>query len=405
MSTSLNKHGKTGIAVLLIVIAAGAAAGYYFWQKQNAAPLIEDFARGNGRIEATQIDIATKLPGRLQSIDAKEGSNVEAGQVIAQMDVQALEAQLREAQAQVRRAQNAQATAQAFVAQRMQAKRTATAIVAQRESELAFTDKQLARSQQLVDKGFNAPQKLDIDMNRKQSALAMLSAAQSQVVEAESGILAAQSQVIEAQAGIEAAKATVERLQTEIADNLIKAPRRGRLQHRLAEPGEVLGGGGKVATLIDLTDVYMTVFMPETVVGKIAIGTEARVVLDAVPQFVLPAKVSYVASQAQFTPKTVETSNERQKLVFQVRLQLDPQILQQFAAHVKAGMPGVATIHINPAAAWPQALQIALPAATAAPVATPTTPATPATAEPAPAPANSTATQAVPPNTAATPAQ
>ncbi len=389
MSIHQNKHGKTGIIFLLTVMAIGAGAGYYFWQKEKAAPEFENFARGNGRIEATQIDIATKLPGRLKSIDAREGDNIEAGQVIAQMDVQSLEAQLREAQAQVRRAQNAQATAQAFVTQRMQAKRTAAAIVAQRESELAFAEKQLVRSQQLVDKGYNAPQKLDIDQNRRQSALAMLSAAQSQVIEAESGILAAQSQVVEAHAGIEAAKATVERLQTEIADSLIKAPRSGRLQHRLTEPGEVIGGGGKVATLLDLTDVYMTVFMPETVVGKIAIGTEARLVLDAAPQFVLPAKVSYVASQAQFTPKTVETATERQKLVFQVKLRLDPEMLKQFAAHVKGGMPGVATIQINPAAPWPPALQIALPPQSLA-----TTPAAPATAEPVAAPATANAAAA-----------
>lgn len=346
-----------------LVLAIALSGGLFYWQKNGAAALPAGFAVGNGRIEATQIDIATKSAGRLKSLAVKEGDHVTAGQVIAEMDVQALEAALREAQAQVRRAQNAEATAEAVVAQRRQAEKTAKAIVAQRESELAFTDKQLQRSQQLVARGFNAPQKLDVDQSQKQSALAMLSAAQSQVAEAQAGIVAAQSQVVEAQSGIDAAVATVERLQSEIADSLLKAPRDGRVQYRLVEPGEVIGGGGKIVTLVDLSDVSMTVYLPETVAGRVPIGSEARLVLDAAPQYVVPARVSFVASQAQFTPKSVETASERQKLVFQVKLQLDPQLLKPYEAQVKTGLPGVATVRLDPAAAWPERLEVKLPPA------------------------------------------
>ena len=354
------KFSRWLIGLVLAIILAG---GLFYWQKNGAAALPTGFAVGNGRIEATQIDIATKFAGRLKSLAVKEGDHVAAGQLIAEMDVQPLEAALREAQAQVRRAQNAKTTAEAVVAQRRQAEKTAKAIVAQRESELAFTDKQLQRSKQLVAKGFNAPQKLDIDQSQKQSALALLSAAQSQVAEAQAGIVAAQSQVVEAQSGIDAAVATVERLQSEIADSVLKAPRDGRVQYRLVEPGEVIGGGGKVVTLIDLSDVSMTVFLPETVAGRVPIGSEARLVLDAAPQYVVPARVSFVASQAQFTPKSVETASERQKLVFQVKLQLDPQLLKPYEAQVKTGLPGVATVRLDPAAAWPERLEVKLPQA------------------------------------------
>jgi HlyD family secretion protein len=348
------------VGIVLAIILAG---GFFYWQKNGTAALPAGFVVGNGRIEATQIDIATKSAGRIKAITVKEGDSVEAGQVIAEMDVQALEAALREAQAQVRRAQNAKATAEAVVAQRRQAEKTAKAIVAQRESELAFSEKQLQRSQQLVAKGFNAPQKLDIDQSQKQSALALLSAAQSQVSEAQAGISAAQSQVIEAQSGIDAAVASVERLQSEIADSVLKAPRGGRVQYRLVEPGEVIAPGGKVVTLVDLSDVSMTVFLPETVAGRVSIGSEARLVLDAAPQYVIPARVSFVASQAQFTPKSVETASERQKLVFQVKLQLDPQLLKPYESQVKTGLPGVATVRVDPSAPWPDRLEVKLPPA------------------------------------------
>ncbi|MQU09718.1 HlyD family efflux transporter periplasmic adaptor subunit, partial [Pseudomonas helleri] len=78
-------------------------------------------------------------------------------------------------------------------------------------------------------------------------------------------------------------------------------------QLRVAQPGEVLGAGGRVLNLVDLSDVYMTFFLPETVAGKVALGSEVRILLDAAPHLVIPAKVSFVSSVAQFTPKTVET--------------------------------------------------------------------------------------------------
>ncbi|MFN9975904.1 MAG: HlyD family efflux transporter periplasmic adaptor subunit, partial [Phycisphaerae bacterium] len=126
-------------------------------------------------------------------------------------------------------------------------------------------------------------------------------------------------------------------------------------------PGEVLSSGGKVLNLVDLSDVYMTFFLPETVAGRVPLGSDVRIILDAAPQYVIPAKVSYVASTAQFTPKTVETASERQKLMFRIKAQISHELLLQHLRVVKTGLPGVAWLKLNPEAEWPEKLQIRVP--------------------------------------------
>ena len=370
----MGKRGwkKQLTAAMFVAILGGGSV--FVWRQLKPAGLPGGFAVGNGRIEATEIDIATKAAGRIKEILVNDGDVVEAGQIVARMDTQTLEAELRQAQAQLRQAQQAKATAAAIVAQRESAKATAAAVVAQRESELTLAEKELTRSQQLAFKGAGSQQQLDTDYTRYKSTTAALSAAQSQLLEAQSAIAAAKSQaaeaqsalevaksqVVEAQSNIEAALATTERLKVDIEDSVLKAPRSGRVQYRMAQPGEVLPAGGKILTILDLSDVYMTFFLPETLAGRVAIGADTRVVLDAAPQYVFPAKVSFVASVAQFTPKTVETATERQKLVFRVKAQGDPEVLKLYGARVKTGLPGVATVRLDPTAAWPAHLQVRL---------------------------------------------
>ena len=173
-------------------------------------------------------------------------------------------------------------------------------------------------------------------------------------------IAAARTQVTSAQSQVQAIDATLERIQAEIDDSQLKAPRDGRVQFRLAQPGEVLGAGGKVLNLVDLSDVYMSFFLPETAAGRVALGTEVRIVLDAAPQFVIPAEVSFVSSTAQFTPKTVETASERQKLMFRVKARIAPELLQKHLEQVKTGLPGEAWIKLDPHSAWPAHLQTKL---------------------------------------------
>ena len=164
-----------------------------------------------------------------------------------------------------------------------------------------------------------------------------------------------------AQAQIEAIKATVVRLQADIDDSELKAPRDVRVQYRIAEPGEVLAAGGRALNTVDLSDVYMTFFLPTAAAGKVALGSDIRLVLDALPNYVIPAKASFVASVAQFTPKTVETESERLKLMFRVRARIDPALLKQHLDQVKTGLPGKAYIKLDPAAEWPAELAVKLP--------------------------------------------
>jgi HlyD family secretion protein len=160
---------------------------------------------------------------------------------------------------------------------------------------------------------------------------------------------------------VAASDATVVRVEADIQDSQLKSPRDGRVQYRIAQPGEVLPSGGKVLNLVDLSDVYMTFFLPETVVGKLTLGSEVRVVLDAAPQYVIPATISYVASTAQFTPKTVETANERQKLMFRVKAQFSRELLQKHLDVVKTGLPGVAWLKLDSQAKWPPKLELKVP--------------------------------------------
>src|SRR5690606_20320119 len=137
------------------------------------------------------------------------------------------------------------------------------------------------------------------------STEAAVLAAEAQVKAAGAAVTAAEAQVVGARSAVTAAEATVARIEAELDDALLRPPRDGRVQYRVAQPGEVLGAGGIVLNLVDLTDVYMTFFVPEAVAGRVRLGSEARIFLDALPDIAIPARVSFVASTAQFTPRTV----------------------------------------------------------------------------------------------------
>ena len=113
--------------------------------------------------------------------------------------------------------------------------------------------------------------------------------------------------------------------------------------------------------VVDLRDVYMTFFVPEQEAGKIALGSDVRITLDAAPDLVIPAKVTFVADISQFTPKTVETTAERQKLMFRVKANIDPALLQRHVRQIKTGLPGVAYVQVDKTTSWPAKLAVRLP--------------------------------------------
>lgn len=345
----------------LLVLGFVGMTGYYTWQDLTKEELPEAFASGNGRLEAVEIDVATERSGKLETITVREGEMVEKRQVLARMDTDVLQAQLRESEAQRRRATVQIETARSRVDQRQAEKRAAEARLAQRQAELNLAEKSLARVKNLSEREMTSEQSLDEAVARVEQARGAVEAARAEVAAAEAALGNARSDVIDAEASLEAVEATLDRIRAEIDNSILKAPISGRVQYRVAEPGEVLSPGGTVVNLVDLSDVYMTFFLSTRDAGRLGIGSEARIVLDAAPQFVVPAQISFVSDVAQFTPKTVETREEREKMMFRVKAQVDPALLKKYLTRVKTGLPGVAYVRVDPNVEWPDRLKPNLP--------------------------------------------
>ena len=309
-----------------VLLALVAAAGAVVWSRVQGPDVPDGFAWGNGRLEATEVRIAAKRAGRILQVLVDEGDTVEAGQLVARLDASDLEAQLREAEA----------TLNAATSERSQA----TAVVTQRASEQALAVKDFGRAAELRKQGLLAQQVFDQAQSRAQMTDAALQAAQAQLAHAE--------------ASIGAATAQAERVKADIADTVLDSPVSGRVLYRLAEPGEVLPAGGQVLTIVDLSDTYMTIFLSMRDAGRVPIGADARIVLDAEPQAPLPATLSFVAPTAQFTPKEVETRTEREKLVFRAKVRVDPNAMSDRLASIKTGLPGTAYIRVDANGRWPE---------------------------------------------------
>jgi HlyD family secretion protein len=293
----------------------------------------EGIVKTNGRIEATEVDVAAKYPGRLATLTVNEGDEVTAGQVVATISSPETEAQLRGAQAQLLKAKKSLAET--------------VALIAQRKSDLDFARPDYERGKTLLEHG-NIPQQV-VDQRR------------NKLEAAEAGYVAANAQRDQAEAAIKAAEADVERLQSILVDLVLVSPRNGRVQYRLARAGEVVSAGQRVLTILDLNDVYMTIYLPANVAGPVMLGDEARTILDPIPQYVLPNTISFVATEAQFSPKSVETAEEREKLMFRVKLQADPQVINKYYRQVKTGVRGLGFVRTDPKIPWPAELAVKLP--------------------------------------------
>ena len=325
----MNRSRLGKILVFVLFLALTAAVAFYLYQ-QRPAGLPVGFASGNGRLEAIEADVATKIAGRLSELGPREGDMVEAGGVVARLDAEDLRAQLRSAEALVQQAEKAVDEAHAGVRKS--------------RTDVALAGKTLRRSETLVAKGFISRSKLDSDQTGMEGTMAGMDQAQSRVAAAEAAAVAA--------------LAKSDSLRATLDDTLLKAPISGRVLYRLAEPGEVLAAGGKALTLVDLSDMYMTIYLPTDKAGQVALGSEARIVLDAFPGQAIPATVTFVAPKAQFTPREVETRSEREKLMFRIKVKPDPAWLAAHRDLAKGGMPGVATVRLATDAPWPANLQV-----------------------------------------------
>jgi len=314
---------------LLILLLVGGGAGFLIWQAHRASPIPAWIAYGNGRLEADPIDIATKFAGRIAELRADEGDKVTAGQIVAVMDTRDLAQSLQRDEAAVAQAQRAIDEAHSNLVQ------------AQTTTKLA--EQEITRTQALVKSGYATRELLDQRQQALDAARAMQTAAEHRVSEADEALTAARHDA--------------ELVRVNIADNTLVAPKDGRLQYRLANVGEVLAVGGKVFTMLDTGDVYMDIYLPTLQADKVKIGADARILLDAYPDRPIPAKVTFLADQAQFTPKMVETKSDRDRMMFRVRVKIDSDRSKQHANEVRSGLPGVAYVKTDDKADWTPALQ------------------------------------------------
>jgi HlyD family secretion protein len=315
------------------VAAIVAAVVYLVFSGDGSNGIPDDIAYGNGRIEAVQVDISTRIAGRVKEITAREGDLVQAGKTVALIDSAQLQAQLLRARADVASAKSQVAAAQA--------------IIAQTKAQLILAEQELKRTSGLVTKGHSSKETYDTRISNRDVARA--------------NVAAAEATLVSRQRGVEAAAAGAREIQTQIDDCTLISPTLGRVLYRLAEPGEVLSVGGKVLTLVNLTDVYMEIYLPSAQAHRVAIGSEARIKIDIL-NFAVPATVSFVSPESQFTPKQVETLSEREKLMFRIKVRVPSKLILKHIDRVKTGVRGVAYVRLSspdnqPPPEWPEFLK------------------------------------------------
>jgi HlyD family secretion protein len=315
------------IIVLLFLLGVSIAVYFYvITNKQSKLP--DGFAVGNGRIETTQVDISSKLAGRLVDISVEEGSLIQKDEILASLDIKELNAKLQEVTA--------------YKQQAIENKNYTLAIVQEKESAL-----------NLVKKNYNRASSL---YQSKSIPLAEYQKNEAALQTAKAALSAAKSQVISADATINAAIAQMETIKVNIEDSKLYSPIKGRVLYKIAQNGEIVASGGKVLVVLDLMNTYMNIFLPTSQAGLVNIDSEARIVLDAVPNVAIPAHVTFVSPLAQFTPKEIETQAEREKLMFRVKVRIDATVLEKYFKEIKTGLPGIAYIKYDKNTPWPESL-------------------------------------------------
>ncbi len=329
--------GRTFWVVLLAALSGGAILAWQAWQARLTA-LPPGIASGNGRIESVQVDVTTKEPGRVEKILVHEGDVVHARQLVAKMDTVTLEAEL--------------ARAEATVAEQEAKELEVVAAIAKAESQLKLDQIEFDRTKALFAR--NAAPRSEFDLKET-------------VVKTSSAALAGEkARMNTARKTVVAAKAEAAHVMARIADMTLRSTVEGRVLYRLAEEGEVLGNGGKLLTLVNLGDVYMEIYLPAKDAMRVKIGADARIVFDIAPEYAARARVSFVAPEAQFTPKQVETRSEREKLMFRVKLTVPPERVLPYIERVKTGIRGMGYVRLDDATAWPERFDRPLPALRAA---------------------------------------
>ncbi len=334
--------------LVLIILAILVGGGYWYYQKNNQSDAHPGITHSNGRLELTRMDVASLYPGRVEQVIVEEGQYVTPGEVLATLSSETTQAKHHAALAQ----QNASR------AKQQQAEKAVKHIAAQ----LLAQQQQIKVAQLDVDNALTLRKDELISQSELDKRIAARDAAAARLTALEFAQKEAEATVQQATAGIEQAEAQVEQISSMLGDLQIKAPKAGRVQYKLVEMGSVVGAGSKIVSLLDLDDINMNLFLPGPVVNKVALNSEARIILDG-QDYVFPAKVIFIASDAQFTPKHVETESERAKLMFKVKLKIPVDVARKYQNYLRGGMAGDGYVLTEPKVVWTDDLAVRLPEA------------------------------------------
>ena len=317
---------KKWIGVILVVLGAGGA---YIYHKEHSRLLPNHIVQSNGRLELQRLDIASLYAGRVKAIRVDEGSRVQEGDVLAELSSDTNSSQLMAAQASEQQAKEMVQRAQAAAKQAREAVTRAEAQITAQRQQQKVAQMEWDNAKHLQQDALVSAAEEQRRRAARDGAMAAVKAAEAARAEALAAVKQMEAQVAEAQAGVMRAKAQTQAAQSIESDMTIRSPKAGRVEYKLAEVGNVVAAGSKVVSLLDPTDVSMNIFLPNGQMSGLKVGDEARIVLDGVSA-VFPAQISFIATEAQFTPKAVETENERAKLMFKVKLKIPEKTAKQY---------------------------------------------------------------------------
>ncbi len=329
------------LSILLLGLVV-AIVSWWIWGRTQALPT--GLIQANGRIEGDRYTVASKLPGRVETLFAREGDAVQIDQPLAQLDASQVDAQVQQAhagllvaQAQLKAQQTELATLRREVPLKIATAQSnvrhaqAALTAARARAEQADRDADRAHSlstQQTISKAQVEQAELAAKVAKAdvQTAVAAVNQANKQLDEAMLGqqqIDAKAALVSAATAQVTQAQAILTQTRSTQADTTIKAPAGGIITERITDVGEVVAAGAPIFDIVDLDRLYLKVYVPEKQIGRLRLALPAQIYTDAFPQQPFAATVRYIASRAEFTPKEVQTPDERVKLVYEVRLYLD----------------------------------------------------------------------------------
>lgn len=352
---------------LVVLIVAVAALSYLRARAASSWP--EGVLQVSGRVEGDAVMVASKQPGRVSVLKVREGEEVSAGQVVVELDDSAARARLAQALAarEVAAARVVAARAQLKLLRSelpLQAKRAAAllkaaqAAQAQAEAAASQARRDRARSETLVEAGAMesvALEKAELAFQLALEQTKSTRAAEEQAKEsladarlAPDRVTAKEAEILGLEAAERQAAAVAAEAEASLADLTIKSPVAGTVTVRLVNLGEVVNAGAPLLEVVDLDHVYLRAFIPESDVGRIRLGLPVRIHTDAFPDRAVDARVSYIASRAEFTPKDAQTRDERVRLVFATKLA----VLDNVGHRLTPGLTADAVIRWQEQAPW-----------------------------------------------------